>query len=311
MRIASRLWKTPVVHFMILGAVAFACFRSSGVRALFERNARPEIWIDATGLDARATEAAIEEEVLVREALSLGIDRDQRVIEARLNGLTDFLELDRDTAVEPAGGTAPGLDLRHRDPIIRRHLATLVRLMLSRVPPSDHPSEPELEAYLAANASRFASPPRVRFTHVYLSRDRHGASLSDDTARVAETLAAQHIQPQDSGGFGDPFVYGSRRVLAPLPDVERSFGAEFAAAIAKQQPGQWSGPIDSAYGSHLVWVEEHIPGRAPALGEVRNGVLDEMLAERRESRLREGLAALRERYDVRVASRPGALPPAP
>jgi hypothetical protein len=302
MKLVTRLSKAPVVHFMILGALAFALFRSSGVRPLFERKIQPEIVIDAAGLDGKALDDAIEEEILVREALALGIDRDQRVVDARLKGLSDFLELDRDPGAATGGAAARTLDYQYRDPIIRRHLATLVRMMLSRVGPADFPSEAELEAYLEANAAAFASPARVRFTHIYLSRDRHGASLAADAERLAETLASQHIQPRDSAALGDPFAYGSRQVLAPLPEIERTFGAEFTAAISKLQPGAWSEPIDSPYGSHLVWMEERIPGRAPALNEVKTRVLHEVLAQRRESRLREGLAELRGRYHGRVVS---------
>jgi hypothetical protein len=302
MSLGSRLAKAPALHFLLLGALAFAFARSNTGRALLESKASPEIVIDADGLDGKALDAAIEEEILVREALALGIDRDQRVVEARLNGLGDFLELDRDTAAVTTSGEARKLDLQYRDPIIRRHLATLVRMMLSRIGTDECPSDTELEAYLRANATTYSSPARVRMTHIYLSRDRRGPSLAGDATRLAAALADGSVRPRDAARLGDPFVYGSADVLASEAEIQRIFGPAFAAASVRIQPRAWSGPIESTYGLHFVWIEERIPSRVPPLNEVRSRVLHDVLAQRRDTRLGEGLAALRARYQVRVAN---------
>ena len=62
----------------------------------------------------------------------------------------------------------------------------------------------------------------------------------------------------------------------------------------------WAGPIPSSYGLHLVWVHEREPAGVPALGAVRSRVVHALLEERRQARLRERMAALRARYDIRV-----------
>ena len=50
----------------------------------------------------------------------------------------------------------------------------------------------------------------------------------------------------------------------------------------KIEPGQWTGPVESPYGLHLVLVEERVAGAPPELADIRPVVEREVLAERRK-----------------------------
>ncbi|MDX1381400.1 MAG: peptidylprolyl isomerase, partial [Xanthomonadales bacterium] len=84
----------------------------------------------------------------------------------------------------------------------------------------------------------------------------------------------------------------------PLPQVARMFGDRFAAELLDAPEGQWSGPVESAYGVHLVNVERRTPPRSPALDEVRQAVERDLLAARREEAEQALLDALRQQYTV-------------
>jgi PPIC-type PPIASE domain len=305
MRLLRRLLKTPTIHFLAFGALVFALVHANRRLSPGAGAVSRQIVIDGDGLEGDALDRAVEEEILVREALALGIDRGQRIVEARLTELGSFLELDG-----AAGNVAPDrpareLDFQRRDLIVRRHLATLMRMMLSRLAPADFPTDADLEAHLAANAAAFASPPRIRLTQIYLSRERHGDSLRDDAARLRRALVESGAGPQAAEDLGDPSADGARRMLASADELDRTFGPGFAAAIERCRAGTWCEPLESTYGAHLVWIHERLCGRIPKLDEVRSRVLHAVLAERRDARLRERLAALRARYQVRVARTSG------
>jgi parvulin-like peptidyl-prolyl isomerase len=70
--------------------------------------------------------------------------------------------------------------------------------------------------------------------------------------------------------------------------------------VMRLPAGAWSGPIRSAYGLHLVWVHESVPGEPPQLADVRNRLTLELAEERREARLAAWLRDLRRRYEVRI-----------
>jgi hypothetical protein len=98
--------------------------------------------------------------------------------------------------------------------------------------------------------------------------------------------------------LGDPFMlqnyYGDR---AP-DDVAKTFGPGFARAVFALTPGAWTGPIESGYGWHLVWVEALTPARVPAFEEVEPDVRTAWMEDRRAAMREAALSALRARYEV-------------
>ena len=64
-------------------------------------------------------------------------------------------------------------------------------------------------------------------------------------------------------------------------EVGRLFGDKFATALGELPLGQWQGPVESAYGVHLVFVSERLGGRVPTLADVHDAVCREWDEARR------------------------------
>jgi len=88
--------------------------------------------------------------------------------------------------------------------------------------------------------------------------------------------------------------------LSPLRVVGRTFGQDFAASLDEATPGEWTGPLRSGYGLHLVFVQARRPGRAPELDEVKDAIERDYLSDRRKRQLESMYARLLEQYDVRI-----------
>lgn len=58
----------------------------------------------------------------------------------------------------------------------------------------------------------------------------------------------------------------------PSGEVANLFGDKFAKTLGALPLTQWQGPVESAYGVHLVFVSERAGGQVPALADVRNAV---------------------------------------
>ena len=82
------------------------------------------------------------------------------------------------------------------------------------------------------------------------------------------------------------------------PDIAGRFGEDFAQQLATLPEGQWSGPVSSAYGEHLVFMENRTPSQLPPLAAVRADVLRDW----RDAQVKEARNAiydgLLERYTV-------------
>src|SRR5262245_58911808 len=105
--------RKPLWHFIVLGALLFAlhawCAASTAV-------VRPALVVDPA-----ASDAAIDDEVLFREALAHELDRD-KVVRARLVALGRFLGLGAGANDAVVEREARALDLQRTDTIVRRHL---------------------------------------------------------------------------------------------------------------------------------------------------------------------------------------------
>jgi len=206
------------------------------------------------------TDARVREEILYREALALGLDKD--------------------------------------DTIVRRRLAQKMEFLFEDVAKLRDPSTDELQTWFAQNAERFTLPGRITFRHLYFSPDRRGGRTREDAAHALTQIAGNTLDSPDAITLGDRFMfqdyYGDR---AP-DDVAKTFGPGFAREIFQMTPGHWVGPVESGYGSHLVWVDSLAPARVPTFEEVEPDVRAAWIEEQRAEIREKAFTAMRARYEV-------------
>jgi hypothetical protein len=315
----ARVPRAPLLHFLALGGLLLAlrawwipedagAERPRIVIGVADLARLREAWAEGHGAPpSRAVEDvlvrdAIDEEILFREALALGLDRRDDTIRERLVGLARFVG-------EEAGGDRDALErearrlgLQRSDLVVRRHLVEMMRLAVGRLGPGDLPSETELEAYLARHPEEFAEPARVRLTQVYLSEDARGAEAAGDATRLLAELRRTGGSPAAAALRGDVFIRGAQLDRTPA-ELERVFGPGFAEAVATAPLRTWVGPVRSSYGLHLVWVDAREVARTPPLAAVRGRILHAWLRERGRQRAADVMRGLHARYDVEVAAR--------
>lgn len=273
--------REPLLHFLLLGAALFALYRWVGGEdaapakivvssAAIERLAdnwqrtwqRPPTRPELDGL----IEDFVREEVLYREALAAGLDRDDTIIRRRLRQKMEFVS---------------------EDIVAQRE-----------------PDEAELRQYLEQHQDSFRLPAHVSFTHVYLSPERRGDNIRRDAARLLVRLSAAPVDANHAS-LGDSFALASEYQYIAADELDRLFGDGFATELAALPKGQWAGPIESGYGLHLVRISEYRPGELPDLAAIRAQVLRDWSVEQRRRRSDEFYRQLRARYSVTIEPAPG------
>jgi hypothetical protein len=175
----NKLLREPLAHFVLLGALIFGvnAWRDGDRRATAE--GVPEIEVSAGTIawlgegfakqwhrapDARELRGLVDdhvrEEILYREALAMGLDRN--------------------------------------DTIVRRRMAQKVRFLGEDIAATATPDEASLLAFFGKNADKYAKPGSVSFRHIYFSKDRRAATLDAD-ARAALAALAQGGDETDFG----------------------------------------------------------------------------------------------------------------
>lgn len=186
-----------------------------------------------------------------------------------------------------------GLD---KDPQLQAEIESYIRGVLARRQIEQHLERVELpdadllakERY-QANKADFMVPAARDVRHILiLTSDK-----SDEEAKVIADKAYALLQSGEDFDkvldeySEDPAIAHNGWVRGVRDDG--SFEAEFtAAAIALQNPGDFSSPVKSAFGYHIIRLQQVIPERQKPYDEVK----DELIANIQ----REQLAAAREAY---------------
>lgn len=273
LRVLRRMVREPLLHFFIVGAVVFLAaqaWRASRdqyrivvtdetvaqvagkFRLQFGHNP------DKADLE-RLIDAYLEEEILYREGLALGLDRNDEIVRRRVAQKVAFLSQDLEIPAEP--------------------------------------TQAELERYLRDNAARYAQPPRTRFRHLYFSPDRGGPEAARRRAEIA--LAALAAGGDAGSAGSDPFPDQPAYVgLGPL-EARRVFGATpMADAVLNAPPGRWSGPVRSGYGWHLIFPQTRTPGAAGDMDALRETLRSDWLRDAQASANAREMARLKSRYSI-------------
>lgn len=270
------------MHFLILGGAIFAWFDLTSPPqdvaevdrivitgaeleraslAWSQRRQRPPDPEELQGI----VDELVRQEVLYREALALGLDRDDVVIRSLLRQKFEFVTQDLGYETEP--------------------------------------DEAVLREYHAQNAERYSQAARLSFSQIMFSIDKRGSQAQADARQVLTDL---------QGGKGPEAaeILGDGGALGPAYDdladfeIEALFGPDFSHAILTVEAGRWSGPIQSGFGYHLVWVTKRADGAPIPFAEVAQKVRDDWIYEQRAVSNEAIYRKLLERYDVTIEAIP-------
>jgi len=292
---AVKRWlREPLLHFLLLGAVLFAIYgylhrgrggvESSRQIALTLDDLRTmEAYFESqwhrqpTPQEFQAmVEDKIREEVLYREGLAMGLDKD--------------------------------------DTIVKRRMAQKMQFLAEDVASAHEPSTAELKAWFDKNSQKFALPSRYSFRHLYFSPDKRGKNAQEDAGQTLAKIAGQAEDSKLAAALADPFMfqdyYGDRTPEA----IAKEFGPQFAVALEKLKPGSWQGPVESGYGWHLAFIDTVIPGRVPAFEEIEPDVKTAWLGEQKAQAWQKSYGEMRAKYVVLLPAPPdkqAANAPAP
>jgi peptidyl-prolyl cis-trans isomerase C len=275
----KKMAREPLLHFLLIGAGIYGLYgmlaideagtderivtvTSNEIQSLTDqwmkmRN-RPPTKQELTG----AISDHARTQVLYREALAMGLDKNDLVHERRL----------------------------------ARKLESLARSLIT----PEEPSDEVLVDWYAANADSFKQPDLYTFTQIFFDPDkRERATLEDAKAALDKLNLLKHI-PVDFGGYGDQMMLKNYYPNLSQAQLGRLFGTGFAEDVIKLEPGVWHGPILSGYGTHLVLLNEVFLAPLPAFEEVKEAVKDEWMAEQITELSERFIEGLLSRYEIVV-----------
>jgi hypothetical protein len=271
-----KLLREPLVQFLLVGLALFGAWHlvrpASAVpdasnRIVITEGDLRQIEADwaSQGMPAPTPEqlqalieAKVREEVLYREALALGLDKG--------------------------------------DAIVRRQLARKMEFVSEDMSRLEEPKPEQLRAWFEKHRDQFALPGRATFRHLYFSPDSRGAHTRADAEAALSRVAGKPMDEQVVAG--DPFMFQGYYGDRSLEVVAKEFGPAFAHALVGLQPGAWSGPVESGYGWHLVFIDSMTPPRVPDFEEIEPEARTAWIEEQRQLTRNKLYQSMRARYEV-------------
>lgn len=246
----KQIIREPLVHFIILGGLLFwtwSWVAPSGAqvgdgdtiivdqrqldhletlwKAQWKRDPAPE---DVVAIIDRH----LRKEVFYREALKMGLDRDDEIIRTRLAQKMEAVASDLSTLMQP-------------------------------------PTDEQLREFYQQRASLFTLPQSFAFKQLlYLPKEANETELSQQLIKLTD---GADIQPDRINKLG----IANEWPLMPALAVDNAFGANFAESLLSLPVGQWSGPVKSGLGLHLVMVTQNEPEQLVPFEEIHDFVAEQ------------------------------------
>jgi hypothetical protein len=168
------IFREPLLYFLLLGGVFFVLFQQVADDSYVSPDQREEIVVSAgqiqmLNLGFEKTwqrspireeldgliQSYVREEVMYREALALGLDRDDPIVRRRLRQKLEFLSEDMVALAEP--------------------------------------EDSELQTFLDANAETYRQPSRYSFRQVYISSNERGQNAESDAMELLGKLRSEEV----------------------------------------------------------------------------------------------------------------------
>jgi len=272
----KRLLREPLVHFLALGMLLFLAYG----------------WLSGRGVIAGDRIVITQGRI---EQLTAGFDaiHQRTPTSSELDGM-----IDEAVREEVYSREARSMGLDQDDTIIRRRLMTKLQFLSEDTAPVPEPTNAQLQKYLDGHAADFRVETHYSFAHVYLNPERHGDHLDADMQAL---LAALHRdETADAQKMGDPFLLELNFDDVPASEIARRFGVGFETALRALPNHQWSGPVASSYGMHIVFIRERSGDRPAQLADVRDDVHRKWMQDQRGQANDRYYADLRRRYEVTI-----------
>ncbi len=309
--------RKPLFHFLLLGGVLFLIQpflqdqrSGAGIPTLVVSASDIESierdWQSLTGTKPSAQERArliqqrIDDEVLIEEAIAQGWHLSDPVIHDRLIRNIRFLQPESQESDEELLRQARDMGMDRSDLVVRRRLIERMKMLISSKARNLEFNDQELQQYYQKHAEDYEVPEKIELSQLYLSKDMRGSRLQEDADTLLQNLLTNGTGPKSAMQAGDPFLHPTHFPLSSKKKVAARLGEEFAELAFAQPDHQWTGPIPSSYGLHLVWIHHRAIAYTPSLDEVRSRVLKDVQREKERELLAQVLEEYRKNWLIQI-----------
>ena len=187
------------------------------------------------------------------------------------------------------------LGLDQNDIVIRRRLRSKMEYLAISQAESEIPSDEILQAWIDKNPQKYSIGAKYSFDQIYLESD----SETNAQARVAAALQKLRAG-SDWRTLGDAISLPTSLNNVTKDEIGKTFGDGFSIGFANMKIGEWSGPIESGFGLHIVRINSVLAGSKPKLDDVRTDAQNDWRSQTVKEREQKAYQTLLDAYTIKI-----------
>lgn len=189
---------------------------------------------------------------------------------------------------------AIALGLSDGDAVVRRRLAQKLEFLSDDLAAGLVPTDEELSDFLGSQPDRYRIAPRYSFRQIVIASS--DAEATNKAANLLESIRAG----ADPSAVSVPSTLPRQMRNVDGRRIAATFGDTFSSALVDAPISDWAGPFPSAYGLHLIFIEEKSEARVPSVDDIRQ-TLQRDWRDAQRLKFRDAFYDdVRNRYDVTI-----------
>ena len=269
----KKLWKEPLLHFLLLGFLLFALY------SIVNKQNDSDNIIMIDDYDMNNIIASWE-----MQWKRLPTDEELKSL------------VDQNIKQEIFYQEAIKMKLDHNDEIIKRRLAQKMEFLSNDLATINEPTDKELKRFYDAHFEDYLTPYLYSFYQIICKQDNR-TDPKNDAEQILSKYSNASFEEMKNKGDVLPFPYYFENIDAN--ELNRQLGMQFSKALETTKINGWMGPISSGFGYHLVYIVEKKGPQIPDFESVKKELLGDLEYENQKNLNEQILNELKKNYIIK------------
>lgn len=214
-------------------------------------------------------QARVNEEILYREALKMGLDKNDEIVKRRLSQKFEFLTTD---------------------------MANL-----------NEPTKDDIQKFYEENKEKYQVDPIFSYAQIYINIDKRN-DVMNYARSVKKQIEGKEITPELLEENSDQFPIALYIEKVSKSEIITRMGDDFYDKIKSLEIDKWSDPLQSSFGLHLIYPTEIIKVAEPDLNTIYNVLKRDYLYDYQSNINETLLNEYKNNYTVKVIVSDSVIP---
>lgn len=273
----KKIFAEPLVHFLLLGLAIFLLYG----------------WVSDDESDKN--KIIIDDSHLAHLKSIWELQWNRAPTEEELQGI-----LEKHLQKEVFYREALKVNLDHNDEVVKRRLAQKMEFLSDDFSALvDAPTDEKLLEYFKSNQEQYLVPYQFSFKQIVFTHDKH-QDPQTASQMVLEKYGSKPVDDMYDKGdlLSIPFNFENLYE----PQVEQELGGNLAASLHDLPLNEWSGPVESGYGLHLIYLTKKQAPSIPEFQEIRDELVRDYSYQAEKENQQAIYQSLKNNYQIEITA---------